>query len=74
MRGAINTHRGDRSTFQRGVKHPAQRIADRVPETTLERGSNELRVFVGSSRLVHHNGLGHRKIGCSSHLYNPPDC
>src|SRR5207248_7134221 len=36
VRDALDLHRGDRGALQRGEQHPAQRVAERVPEAAIE--------------------------------------
>ena len=41
VRDALDLHRGHRSALQRREEHPAQRVAERVPETAVERLDHE---------------------------------
>ena len=64
MRDAIDLYRGDRSSPKRGEQHTSQRVAERGPESWLERLNVELAVGRRALELADLRDDGHLGVNC----------
>ncbi|MPN30579.1 hypothetical protein SDC9_178050 [bioreactor metagenome] len=61
MRRPVNPERRNRRPLHRGEQYPAQRIAQRLSETALERRRGKFRITRRRSAFIHYHRLRHRK-------------